>query len=174
MKETPPKAGDGPSLNGHAILSVADVQSWFKAAKCDVSEERARPIAQLLNEYEFLGGLWKNRPDLRKARRNNPDRLRNVRVAKALQTLQADLAGILETVRRDIPDRLPQYEPVAALLSQVNSIAPYFRQFLPRRGRDADPWHTVAKKVGAKIVEAFKVSGKANVGLGKPTRVQTH
>jgi hypothetical protein len=55
---------DGPTLNEHPVLSVADVQAWFRTAKCDAPADAALAIAQMLNEYELLGALWKSTPAL--------------------------------------------------------------------------------------------------------------
>ena len=84
------KDDDGPILNGHPVLSVEQVGSWFRAYNCNVSEAKALPIAQLLNEYEFVGSAWKDIPALESERRS-PSRLRNVRIANALMALQAGL-----------------------------------------------------------------------------------
>jgi hypothetical protein len=170
MKQSPPKEYDGPIVNGHPVLSIKEVQTWFKAVGCNVSEEAATPIAQFLNEYEFLGALWKNSPELREQRHNNPSRLRNERIARALKTLQTDVPHKLDEIYQVLPkQRHRRFQPLANLLDLVNKIAPYFSENLPRGGRKADPWHVIARNVGALIVEAIKSTGKSRVGLGKPT-----
>jgi hypothetical protein len=169
MKDAFPTLYDGPLLNGHPPLSIADVQTWFKIANCTIAQDHARTIAQLLNEYELLGAIWRNAPALRAQRRSNTSTIRNRRIAKSLISLQSDLGGMLKDVRRLVPkSRFQEFQPAVDLLTLVEQTTPYFRQHLPRRGREADLWHVIAKKVGSEIVLAFKSSGR-RTGLGKPT-----
>jgi hypothetical protein len=162
--------GDEPTLNGHAILSAADVQVWFKKAGCIAPKARALSIAQLLNQYEFLGASWKNTSELRQLRRKNPSRLRQIRLATALHRLQSDLPPMIEDARNVLPaERHKELEPIIDFLDRVNEIAPQFEGYLPRRGRGAEIWHVVARKVGAKIIETFKASTGRRAGFGKPT-----
>jgi hypothetical protein len=161
---------DGPTLNGHPVLSVADVQAWFRTAKCDAPADAALAIAQMLNEYELLGALWKGTPALRKQRRTNASRLRLTRIAVALKSLQSELPIIIEDSREVFANKQSaSLEGLVKLLDQVNQVTPRFQNFLPTRGRDVEFWHVVARKVGAKIIQTFKASTGRRVGFGKPT-----
>jgi hypothetical protein len=121
-------------------------------------------------ERRLTGALWKGTFELREQRRNNPSRLRNERIAKALRVLQSELPQMLADVRKLVPeDHHKQYQPVIDLLILMDQIARHFSKDLPRRGHDTDQWHIVARKVGALIVAAFKRSGRDRIGLGKPT-----
>jgi hypothetical protein len=161
---------DGPTLNGHSLLSVTDVQAWFKGTGCDASVEAVLPMTRMLNEYEFLGGTWKNYPALKRQRRNDPSRLRAARVAVALQTLQKDFPIMIEETRAATPpERLDTLLPATKFRDQVNTWALRFQRHLPMRGRERDLWHIVARKIAAQIVEIFRVSGRRRFGFGKPT-----
>jgi hypothetical protein len=162
---------DGPTLNGHPLLSATDVQAWFKKAGCDVPAEAVLPMTGMLNEYEFLGGTWKNYPALRRQRRNDPSRLRAARVAVALQTLQKDFPIMIEEARAaTLPGRLDTLLPATEFRDQVNTWAVRFQRHLPSRGRERDLWHVVARKIAAQIIEIFRVSGGGRrIGFGKPT-----
>jgi hypothetical protein len=164
------KGFDGPTVNGHPLLSEADVQKWFESVDRQVPGGAALSIAQMLNHYEFIGALWKSTPELREQRSANPSRLRLSRVAQALQTLEADLPTLLETAHEVLPsERLEEYRPVVELLDQVRELAPRFRHSLPGRGRGAEPWHMVARKVGDRIVETLVTSTGRRFGFGKST-----
>ena len=156
---------DGPTLNGHPVLSVADLQAWFRTTKCDAPADAA-----LINEYELLGALWKGTPALRKQRRTNASRLRLTRIAVALKSLQSELPIIIEDSREVFANKqLASLEGLVKLLDQVNQVTPRFQNFLPSRGRNVELWHAVARKVGAEIIQTLKGSTRRRVGFGKPT-----
>ena len=166
--EEPLPENAGPNLNGHPPLSIAKVRSWFRDVDCTVADATALPIAGLINEYAFNGMLW--RPEFHELRRNNASRKRNRRIAVELAKLKVDLRQMLDDVRRVVPrERHHQWQPGFDLLALVDQIMPYFDQHLPQRGREPDPWHTVARKIGAQIVDAFKASGIRRASLAKPT-----
>jgi hypothetical protein len=161
----------GPTVNGHPVLSVNDVIGWFQKYDCNVSEQSAIAIAQVLNQYEFLAPLWKDTPELRAKRRKNVSVLRNFRIADAIRTLQKDLPSLLDDARRVVPpDKLGALHPLESLLVDINSIASRFNSTKsPGRGRTPKTWHTVARKVGALIVDALRASNGRRAGLGKAT-----
>jgi hypothetical protein len=169
-KELIPLDEDGPTLNGHPILGVEDVRSWFSDHDCNISEEAALSIARLLNTYESEGFFWKDIPELERQRRDNPSRLRNVRIADALRSLQADLPSLIEDHLRVNPDpNTERLRPHRALLDSVNDLAPRFKNLQTRKGRKSKNWHIVARKIGALVVETLKTSTGRAAGLGKPT-----
>jgi hypothetical protein len=161
---------DGPIMNGHPILRSAEVQAWFNIAGCFPSEEAVLPLVRTLNEYEFVGFFWKNTSVLRAQRWRDSSVVRNVRIAAALKTLQSELPTVIEATLRVFPDArtTERLRPIIELLDSVNSIAPRFQRFQKRRGRQPDLWHTVARKIGAEILEILHAHGH-RVGLGKPT-----
>jgi hypothetical protein len=160
-----------PTLNGHPILTVNNVIAWFKERNCDVRERFALAIAERLNEYEFLGAFWKDTPELKASRRNNPSALRNIRVADAIKTLQEDLPSLIDDTLRVVPsNKLEALRPFYGLLVDINSVASRFSSVKPpARGRTHAGWHIVARKIGTQIVGAWHASTGRRVGLGKAT-----
>jgi hypothetical protein len=122
----------------------------------------------MLNEYEFFGSFWK--PAFKDRRNKNESYLRHVRVASALKTLQADLLIIIEDTRNISPQAQSSegLRSIRTLLDSVVLVAPRFQQFLPSRGRKADLWHNIARKLADQIRTIFKANGH-RFGFGKTT-----
>lgn len=166
-------ACDGPTINGHPILSVEDATQWFKEVGCcNPKTEAVLSLVQKLNEAEFVGFLWKSTPEFRAKRRNNPSRVRFARIAQALETLRSDLPVVVEDSLRPLSavERSEWKHPITTLLEQANAVAPVFQNFLPRgRGREPEPWHNISRNIGSDIKKILLASGRRQAGLGKPT-----
>ena len=163
---------DGPTLNGHPVLSIEDAKQWFKEVGCDPKTEAVVSLVKKLNELEFVGRLWKNTPAFRALRRSNPSYLRHVRVARALETLRSDIPNIIDdSLRTRSPiERSEWKHPMTTLLDYAILVAAAFQKFLPRgRGREPELWHNVARKIATDITEILEASGRRPAGLGKPT-----
>jgi hypothetical protein len=164
------KEYDGPTINGKPILSIEQVQQWFKEAHCDASFDDAKFIAQALNHCALFAELWKNTPALKASRRNNPSYLRMTRISEALRTLQTDLPVLIDDTLKVFPDRQASgLKPVVALLDSVNLLVPGFEKY-KRHGRGPEPerWHNIARNLRPRILDVFKSSGR-HAGIGKPT-----
>jgi hypothetical protein len=60
-----PKEYGGPTINGKPVLSIEEVQQWFKEADCDASFDNAKSIAQALNHCGYLPHYGKTHRHLR-------------------------------------------------------------------------------------------------------------
>jgi hypothetical protein len=170
-KNKPSPEHDGPTINGHPILSVDDVRKWFSKEGCIVPEDIAAGIARDLNHCAFISFDWKNTPELTAARRKNPSRLSMRRIYIALNSLQNELPVLISNTHKVFPrNPPPSLVPIEALLKTVNTLEPVFRKYAPRgRGREPDLWHEIARNIGRKIADAFVEQAGRRVGLGKPT-----
>jgi len=162
---------DGPTINGRPILSIENVQEWFREAYDVVPPQgAAAPIAQALNHCAFLASEWKSTPELKKMRRNNPSRLRGQRIHLALTTLQKDLPGLIDETLKVFPDaRTTRLVGVIALLDSVSTLAPWFQAFDRGPGREPERWRRIARNLRPMIISALKASGVKRAGFGKPT-----
>jgi hypothetical protein len=160
---------DGPTINGRPILSIENVQQWFKEAYGVVPPQgEAAPIAQSLNHCAFLASEWKGTFELKKMRRNNPSRLRGQRIHEALTILQDDLLGVIDDTLKVFPDaRTNQLVAVIALLDSVNALAPGFQAFARGPCREPELWHRIARNLGPMIITAIKSAGVKRAGFGK-------
>jgi hypothetical protein len=182
-KTRPPAEYEGPTINGHPILSVENVQQWFKqACGCVPSLDDAARVARAVNHYDLFSALWKETREFKTSRQNNPSALRMRRIREALTTLQNDLPVLIEDTRKAFPD--PQRSRLlVALLDAVNSVAPrdpaaaHMKTALARSvsaplrqgpGRKPSGWHYIAQELGPIIGEALKRCGVTS-GFGKPT-----
>ena len=157
---------DGPTVNGKPLLTVEVVEQWFKEAYgCIPSPEEATSLAKDINHCAFLSVHWK--PEFNKQRRGSADVLRMERIGLALTALKKDIPVLIANniaVRPGPPD-----ERLVVLLSSVSSLEPLFQLYRPRRGRQPELWHNVARNLGRKIIETAKADGVKRPGLGAPT-----
>jgi hypothetical protein len=162
---------DGPTINGRPVLSLDQVRKWFADAGCTIPAEAAMPIAQDLNHCAFVSSMWKNTPELRTARRNNPSRLSMQRIYTALKSLQDELPLLIRNTLNVSPKNPPpSLAPIEALLETVKNLEPGFRKYASRgRGREPDLWHNIARNIGRKIASTFTEHSGKRTGLGKPT-----
>lgn len=163
---------DGPTINGRPILTIEEVQEWFRAACGKVpSSETAANIARTINELDFISAHW--RSDFREDRNKNPDTLRLKRISAALKTLQSDLPVKIADTLRVFPGAAGgnQRTGIIELLNVVNAVAPAFAKFGPRGrgGRNREPWHNVARNLRPLISAAFESAGIRRAGFGRAT-----
>jgi hypothetical protein len=168
--EAPSAEYEGPTINGKPILGIETVQRWFKDA-CGVflTEEAARPLARMLNDYALLEETWKNTPEFNRMRENNKSRQRVQRISVALAALQKDVPALIDDTVKIAPEH-PGLGAVVNLRDAVNVLAPAFQKFLPKgRGRKPESWHGVIRRLGPMVKDAIKQSGGKRAGFGKAT-----
>lgn len=118
-------------INGREPATVELIQSWAaKAHAPQLSDADAAAIARDVNHALFLESEW--RDEYRASREANPSNIRLRRIADALQTLKADLPGLIAESRRG--NRSGDHSLTEALLDLVDRHSAII-DYCPPRGR---------------------------------------
>lgn len=95
----------GPVINGRPALTIQETQKWFEDAYGVVPcAAEVTPITQGLNHCLLFQAQWKDTPEFKELRRNNPSKLRMERLSEALATLQEDLPALIDDTLQIRPD----------------------------------------------------------------------